>query len=130
VIAVVDTHTLLWYVDDNSRLSRAAGEVLDAVDAEVVIPAISLFEIEHSHRRGRLPFSAEVAAARILSTRRVRFLSSGRWLLPFFPAGLEMHDAIIVATALHLQAQHPDRQVALLTADQAIRDSGLVNCIW
>ena len=45
------------------------------------------------------------------------------------PGNLEMHDGIIVATALLIQ-DSSDEDVAVITRDRAIRDSGLVETVW
>jgi len=47
----------------------------------------------------------------------------------FAPVKLEIHDAIIVGTAINLSQQH-DQPVYLITRDEAISKSGLVRILW
>ncbi len=51
---LLDTHALLWRLEDNSRLSIAAGRAID--DARVAyVSVVSLWEITIKHAQGRLP---------------------------------------------------------------------------
>jgi len=55
---VVDTHTIVWYLLDDSRLSAKAAEVLDAATAsgEVIhVPSICLVELTYLVEKRRLP---------------------------------------------------------------------------
>src|SRR2546423_1454466 len=54
-VIVVDTHALIWWVDDASRLSRKARQALrvHARRRELIVPAITVFEIVTLERRGR-----------------------------------------------------------------------------
>ena len=55
---VVDTHTLIWYVVNDQRLSRAAKTTIlttAAAGDSVFVPAISLVEIVYLIEKGRFP---------------------------------------------------------------------------
>jgi PIN domain nuclease of toxin-antitoxin system len=52
---LVDTHALIWWLLDDSRLSRAARSAITANDAEVLVSAVSAFEIAIKNRLGKLP---------------------------------------------------------------------------
>ncbi len=41
---LIDTHTFLWFIDDNPRLSAAAKALLES-EAEVLMSAASLWEL-------------------------------------------------------------------------------------
>ena len=59
--AVADTHTALWYLYDDARLSLAAGEFIDEAAAagnQIVISSISLAEIVYLIEKNRLPANA------------------------------------------------------------------------
>ena len=120
----------MWFLTAHPKLSTTAHRTLLANTGELAIPNIVLFEIEHAYRRGRFPVEALTAARMISAASAVRYVASTRHLLKYYPSDLEMHDAMIVATTLLLQARHPGEEVALLTADRAIHDCGLVNVIW
>ena len=52
--AVADTHTLIWYLYNDPRLSTAAGSIMDAADAagdQVALSSISLAEVLYWARK-------------------------------------------------------------------------------
>jgi PIN domain nuclease of toxin-antitoxin system len=130
---VLDTHTLLWYLDDDARLGHTAAQLLGDPGARFLLPAIALAEAlfilefrpqRHTIRTadllrrleadGRIAF-AEVTHAVILKTLECTAIT-------------EMHDRQIVATALI--AQRTGAQVTILTRDRNISQSGLVPTRW
>jgi PIN domain nuclease of toxin-antitoxin system len=55
--AVTDTHALIWYLEDNPKLSEAANEVFEQCDrGEIVIyiPTICLVEIVYLQEKARI----------------------------------------------------------------------------
>ena len=59
---LLDTHTLLWWLDGDRRLSRRARDVIAAADNSVLVSAASAWEISTKVRLGKLPGAIEVAA--------------------------------------------------------------------
>ena len=58
IAAVADTHTVLWHLYDNARLSVAAGNFIDraaVARSQIVISAITLAEIVYLIETNRLP---------------------------------------------------------------------------
>ena len=58
IAGVADTHTVLWYLYDDARLSGAAGDFIDqAAEAggQIAVSAISLAEIVYLIEKNRLP---------------------------------------------------------------------------
>lgn len=58
---VVDTHTVVWYLSADARLSANAAHVLDsATDAgeRIYVPSICLVELTCLVEKGRLPVAA------------------------------------------------------------------------
>jgi PIN domain nuclease of toxin-antitoxin system len=51
---LVDTHTLLWWLFNDRRLSRRARAVLADPENRIVVSAASAWEISIKHRLGRL----------------------------------------------------------------------------
>src|SRR5258708_38189349 len=105
---VLDTHALVWYLEASSRLSANAKAVIDAPDTQLVLPLIGLTEAVFIIGRGRTSIpDVSTLLNRVLSDQRIE-------LFPFtwevFQQSMtatvipEIHDRIIVATALHLQA--------------------------
>ncbi len=131
VLALSDTHALLWYAFNDARLSDAAGRLMDDAEAsgdQVGISAISLVEIVYLIEKRRIPAESldrvrslfdqggmlrEVVVDRGVATSLARVPRSE---VP------DMPDRIIAATALHLG-------VPLISRDGKIRASS-VRTIW
>ena len=58
---LLDTHALLWALDENPRLSRAARAAIGDPANTLLISAVSGFEIATKHRLGKLPEFAPIA---------------------------------------------------------------------
>lgn len=109
---VTDTHGLIWYLENDQRLSssaRAAFEACDRGELIIYVPTICLVEIVYLAEKGRIPanFKARLDAVleagtsglvpTDLTAEVVDVLSSvSRTDVP------DMPDRIIAATALHL----------------------------
>ena len=52
---LLDTHALLWWVQDDPQLSRKARALLASFDTEVYVSAASAWEIATKVRIGKLP---------------------------------------------------------------------------
>jgi PIN domain nuclease of toxin-antitoxin system len=65
---LLDTHTFLWFVNDDARLSEAAAEWLES-ENDVIVSLVSLWEIAIKHSLGKLALPApyeEFVATQIL----------------------------------------------------------------
>jgi PIN domain nuclease of toxin-antitoxin system len=51
---LLDTHALIWWVEDNPRLSRTAAEAIETTDDPVFFSAASIWEIATKLRIGKL----------------------------------------------------------------------------
>jgi PIN domain nuclease of toxin-antitoxin system len=60
--ALLDTHTLLWWLDGDEQLSIAARDWIGEASHSVLVSAASAWEIATKVRIGKLPGAAEVAA--------------------------------------------------------------------
>jgi PIN domain nuclease of toxin-antitoxin system len=52
---LLDTHILLWAVNEPHRVSAAAERAVMAVENELFVSAISSYEIANKYRLGKLP---------------------------------------------------------------------------
>ena len=129
MIYVLDAHTIIWHLDGAPQMSRAAQSVMDDRMARAVVPTIVLAEIFHLHSRGRTRVSPARARSLLVSMPNAVTHPLDDRVLGLLPAGLEMHDAIIVATAL-IYVTSGAEPVRVVTRDRQITDSGLVDVLW
>jgi PIN domain nuclease of toxin-antitoxin system len=129
---VVDTHTIVWYLSADSRLSANAADALDSATAageHIHVPSICLVELTYLVEKGRLPAAArdrlihalDDAAAPCLLAPLDRTVADAlefvsRLEVPDLP------DRIVAATAVALQAP-------LISRDRRIRASQIPT-IW
>ena len=123
--AVADTHTVIWYIYADARLSRAALAMIEtAAEAgdQVAVSSITLAEMVYLSERGRIRAEAlgdeRVVFSEVpLDSTVVRAMAAvPRDDVPDLP------DRIIAATAVRLQ-------VPIISRDGAIRSSRL-QTVW
>jgi PIN domain nuclease of toxin-antitoxin system len=129
VLYVLDAHTIIWHIDGSPQLTAAAQAVMDDRGARLVVPTIVLAEIVHLHGRGRIRVSPAQVTALLTQRPNATVRPLDQAVLALMPAGLEMHDAIIVATAM-LVAARGSEPVRVITRDRQITASGLVDVLW
>ncbi len=130
--AVLDTHTVLWYLENSKELStRARATIEDAIrDArDIHVSAISIIETVYLVERRKLPPTALQRLRNALSDP-----SAGLFIAPVdasvadaidkIPRSVvpDMPDRIIAATALYLG-------LPLVTRDRRIQAVG-IHTIW
>ncbi len=132
IVGVADTHSALWYLFNDARLSVAAGTFLDqagAAGSHIIISAISLAEIVYLVEKRRLTPEAyeEIKAAlddpghmfkeAPLTAEIVNVMPQvERTQVP------DMPDRIVAATAVYLK-------VPIVSRDGRIRAS-ILRTIW
>jgi PIN domain nuclease of toxin-antitoxin system len=130
--AVLDTHTVLWYLENSRELSVVARTTIeDAVrDArDVHVSAISLVETVYLVERRKLPVTALERLRSALTDPNSGFFiapvdAGVADALPKIPRDVvpDMPDRIIAATALQLQ-------LPLVTRDRRLQAAG-IQTIW
>jgi len=130
--AVLDTHTVLWYLENSKELSAIARTLIeDAIrDArDVRVSAISLVETVYLVERRRLPLAAlERLRSALTDSNSGLFVASVDAgvanVLENIPRDIvpDMPDRIIAATALHLD-------LPLVTRDRRLQAAG-IQTIW
>jgi PIN domain nuclease of toxin-antitoxin system len=129
VIYVLDTHALVWHLAGSPRLGQRAAEVMLDPTAELVVPAIVLVEIQFLAVRSRIDVSLDLARKYIAEDSRCSVRVVDEVIAAMIPIGLNIHDAVICATALDAR-QETGELVSLVTKDRKIIASGLVQTIW
>jgi len=126
---VTDTHSLLWHLYDLPRLTSAAHRAFSEVEngeATLLVPAIVLAEIIFTVERRRHDIDVTEILDRISVADNYQVLPfelRAARRLPNVTAISEMHDRMIVCEALTYQAP-------LITRDEEIRRSGVVQTVW
>lgn len=129
---VLDTHVLIWWAAGDPQLSRAARDAIEAEaqDGEILVSAISAWEVAMLAKAGRLALTMEAEAwlDTVAQVRAIRFVPVDVGIsIQSVQLPGEFHkdpaDRIIVATARRHSAP-------LISADMKIRDYPHVQTIW
>jgi PIN domain nuclease of toxin-antitoxin system len=130
--AIADTHTVIWFLYDNSRLSPAADKFFNTVEAEgnqIGLSAVSIAEIVYLVEKARIPHDCLIRLQQALDSLNsflmiVSFDRAMAEVLPQIERSKvpDFPDRIIAATAMHLN-------VPLISKDAKIQVSG-VSTIW
>lgn len=131
MIHIVDTHSLVWYLEDSPKLGGAGRTLFSDPGAQFLVPTIVLAEAQSLESGGRTSVSWDEIVAAVEADRRFEIFPLTLDVLRRMPrrSRLEMHDAIICATAL-VSRDELAQDVAVITRDQQIIASGVVETIW
>lgn len=129
MIHVVDTHALVRHLESSPSLGKRAREILSDGASFFVVPVIVLAEARYMSASRKLRVSWEEVLNGVLSDDRYAIVDLTVGLIEALDTRLEMHDAIICATALLIRDSLGE-DVAVITRDRQIRESGLVQTIW
>ena len=129
--ALLDTHILIWWLNDSSRLSPAQQEIVSSASAEspLLVSDISIWEVATLHSLSRIQLTIPLRAW--LDKAVAPPLVRRQGISPAIAAELatlpdsfqrDPADRILVATARVFGA-------TLLTQDRRIVDAALVNTL-
>ncbi len=127
---VTDTHSLIWHMTDNPKLSPRAKAIFaeaDEREEQIVIPCIVFFELLNLTEKKRIAQSFSSLIAMVGSSRNYKVEPL---CLPIIRRAVDVPrdkvadpwDRIIAATSLHVG-------LPLITRDQALGKVGL-DIIW
>jgi PIN domain nuclease of toxin-antitoxin system len=130
---VLDTHALVWFLENNPKLGGKARIELQLSTSELFIPAIVLAEMcwMIEHRRTSIQSATDLFAA-IDADLRIKIVPLTRNIVQLSTSLTqigEMHDRQIVATAVNL-LKGAGIAVSIITKDENIQTCGLVPVIW
>ena len=125
---VTDTHSIVWYFTDDTRLSRRALDVFEKTIREgvIIIPTVVLAEIMYIAGKGKITLTFDETLQKIDSYENFIVAALDVKILKVaekIKVNLEMHDKLIAATALYDNA-------SLITRDPLIIKSGACTTIW
>mgnify|MGYP003383644385 CR=1 FL=1 len=131
---VLDTHSLLWYLEGNRRLGSRARAKISAIESHLVVPVIVLAEagIIIDHGRTKIPSVARLIDSLAKDSRFEIYPLT----LDIFKLSLsseasrvtELHDRLIAATVLYIHDSGLD--VSLITQDENLTNARLVPVVW
>ena len=125
---VTDTHSIVWYFTDDTRLSRRVLDVFEKTIREgvIIIPTVVLAEIMYIAGKGKITLTFDETLQKIDSYENFIVAALDVKMLKVaekIKVNLEMHDKLIAATALYYNA-------SLITRDPLIIKSGACTTIW
>lgn len=126
---LVDTHALVRFLEGSPRLGRVVLNALSDTAAPIVIPTIVLAEIMFLYARHRIAIDLPHVLAHIASAAHCVVYPLDGAVVGRLPTTLNIHDAIIVASALVFRNVLSER-TAVVTKDADIAASGLVDVFW
>lgn len=126
---LIDTHVLIWYLEDNSQLTSIAAEILEDTRHDLYVSIASLWEIAIKSGLGKLKLKIEFHDLKKLLERfsieilSISFEDTETYLtLPFFDNHRDPFDRILVA-------QVSARSMALISGDKKF-DSYTIQRVW
>lgn len=129
MVYVLDTHPVVWFVEGSPRLSATAQAVMRDSEAEIVIPTMVLVEIGFLYAKKRIGIDVAAVRSKLMTATNCALYPLDEQVVSLVPMSLNIHDAIIVATAL-VYREILKRPAALVTKDTEIAHSGYVQTIW
>ena len=125
---VTDTHSLVWYFTDDQRLGKNALIAFErtVTSGTVIVPSIVLAEIMFIARKGRVTLSFDDTLTKIEESDNYSIAPLDEDILKEanrIEPNLEMHDRLIVATALFYKTE-------LITKNDVIKEAGIIKTIW
>ncbi|MBI4689642.1 MAG: PIN domain-containing protein [Nitrospirae bacterium] len=116
---VVDTHILIWFLDKNKRLDPRHYQILIDKNNNFVLPAIVLAEIKHLISLKRITVGFDEVIGYLGESDNCIIYPVDEDVVEKMPEGLNIHDALIVATGL-VYKNILSEDVILLTEDEEI----------
>lgn len=126
---VLDTHTLLWHLGNDPRLGANAKHILDDSNARFIVPVMVLAEAKHAADRKRVSIPFDRVIQEVVASPQITIVGMDILTVNHLSSQLDIHDSIIVAAALQCRDSF-EEEIALLTNDIAIAQSGLIPVIW
>ncbi len=125
---LADTVAIIRHFANVGKIGKAAKSILQDADNgknKILISIISMVEILYLSERNRIPLNLEKVKRKLLPLDNYQIIDLDIYILETAKTvhGLELHDRLIVSTALSLN-------VPILTSDQIISDSGQIDVIW
>ncbi|HAG51707.1 MAG: hypothetical protein A2X87_06815 [Deltaproteobacteria bacterium GWC2_42_51] len=125
---VTDTHSIVWYFTEDIHLSKKALDIFEGTIKEgtIIVPAVVLAEIMFISKKGKINLTFKETLNKIKEYENFEIAPLDIDILVIadkIEANMEMHDRLIIATALYFDA-------ILITKDEQIKKAGIVSSVW
>ncbi|MCP5004332.1 MAG: type II toxin-antitoxin system VapC family toxin [Planctomycetes bacterium] len=125
MIYIVDTHVFIWFLDRNKRLKPFYHQILTDVHNNFVFSTIVLAEIKHLISQKRINIDFEQVVSYLSESENCVIYPIDEEVVDEMPVGLDIHDALIVATGL-VYRNILKEEVMMLTEDGEIIQSDIL----
>lgn len=129
MIYIIDTHTLVWYLEESNKLTPISIDIMENKSNKLVIPTIVLAEIKYLSTRSKVNLSLDDVLLHLESDACCILYPLDSNVVEFLPVSLDIHDGIICGTALVYKNLFREK-VKIITKDEEIVNSGIVETIW
>jgi PIN domain nuclease of toxin-antitoxin system len=122
---IVDTHVLIWFLDKNKRLKRSHLKILLDKNNRLIFSTIVLAEIKYLLSAKRIKVDFNKVLDHLGTSENCITYPVDEDVIEEMPEGLNIHDALIVATGL-VYKNILKEEVKILTEDQEIIKSEIL----
>ena len=129
MVYVLDTHAVVWFLEGSSRLGAAAKAAMSDPAVDLVVPTIVLVEAGFLYAKKRTSIDVTAVQQTLIAAANCVAYPLDEQVVALIPNSLNIHDAIIVATAL-VYKDILNLPVEVVTKDAEITASGLVKTCW
>ncbi len=128
---LLDTHTLLWFIEGDDQLSQNAKRLIEDSDNEVYVSFISFFEISIKLKIGKLHlikslkeiYQATLTAGIAIMDLEFEHIENYQ-SVPLFPEHRDPFDRLLIATAVY-------ENLSIISVDEKFGYyTDLVKIIW
>lgn len=126
---IVDTHALVWFLEKNSRLSDNAKTALTDTNTQIILPTIVLTEVIFLYAKKKTSINLSAVLSQVANSSNCIVYPLDEEVVSRIPTGVNIHDAIIVATGLVFK-DLMEHDVAIVTKDESIKQSNLIRTVW
>lgn len=125
---IVDTHIFIWFLDKNKKLNPRHRIILTDKNNKFVFSTIVLAEIKHLVLIKRIKINFEDVINYLSDAENCIIYPVDEDVVQEMPEGLNIHDALIVATGL-VYRNILKEEINLLTEDDEIINADIISVI-
>jgi PIN domain nuclease of toxin-antitoxin system len=129
VHVVIDTHVLKWLFAGDRLIGAGVQAVINDPTSRIIVSTIVLAELFRMYHKGTIELPMSDLLRQVSQSSNIAVYPFDVRVVTKLNPGLELHDAIIVATALTI-AEVTGETVPVITCDRQIVESGLVEILW